>query len=247
MMSMALQLAVGFVAILVQDDKAKLDEAGKKSSDWQSYSYTSTTKTEGMGGGGQGGGGNAGGPTTVEGSFEKGVGLYVKGRSEAVRVDDKVVVKGQDGTWTVQTPGGQGQGGGGQGGGGQGGQGRRRGGMMPTDPPHKDLADLGSKFSSVTSAKDGDNTVYSGDLTKEGAQALLGGMARRAEDASGKAKITVDKDGNIVKIEIDGKVSGKMRDREFNITTNKVVEFKNVGNTKVQIPEEAKKALEQSK
>ena len=74
----------------------------------------------------------------------------------------------------------------------------------------------------------------------------MGGMAKRMAEqgeASGKAKITVDKDGNIVKVEIEGKASGKMRDRDVNLTITKTVEFKNIGSTKVEIPEEAKKAL----
>jgi hypothetical protein len=242
-----MQLVIALAAVLVQNEK--LAEAAKKAADWESYSYTLTVSTEG---GRQNGGGQ---PATYKGEFDKNVGLHVKGdRGEGVRVGDKAAVKGSDGNWTVQQPRDPGQGGGG-GGGGQGGRrpgggrpGGMGGGMVPTQPPHRDLAKIDSAFSSVKSESQGDNTVYSGPLTKEGAADLLGGMVKRLVDGGGSvegtASVTVDKDGNIVKLAVEGKATGKMRDREISMTIKRTVEFGDFGKAKVEIPEEAKKALE---
>jgi len=96
--------------------------------------------------------------------------------------------------------------------------------------------------------KDGD--VYSGDLTEDTAKNLLSfGFGRRggqnppaATDAKGSAKFWL-KDGALVKYEF--KVSGK---REINgetrdIQNNTTIEIKDVGTTKLEVPDEAKKLL----
>jgi hypothetical protein len=90
--------------------------------------------------------------------------------------------------------------------------------------------------------KDGD--VYSADLTDEGAKALLqfrGGNAT-VSDAKGSVKFWV-KDGILTKYEfkVAGKVSFNGNDRDVDRTT--AVEIKDVGATKVEVPDEAKKKL----
>jgi hypothetical protein len=90
--------------------------------------------------------------------------------------------------------------------------------------------------------KDGD--VYSADLTDEGAKALLqfrGGNAT-VSDAKGSVKFWV-KDGILTKYEfkVAGKVSFNGNDRDVDRTTT--VEIKDVGATKVEVPDEAKKKL----
>jgi hypothetical protein len=91
--------------------------------------------------------------------------------------------------------------------------------------------------------KDGD--VYSGDLTEEGAKAMLtfrrGGNSN-ASDAKGSAKFWI-KDGVLSKFEykVQGKVSFNGNDRDVDRTTT--IEIKDVGTTKVEVPEEAKKKL----
>jgi hypothetical protein len=95
--------------------------------------------------------------------------------------------------------------------------------------------------------KDGD--AYSGDLTEEGAKALLsfgggrgGGGGATVSNAKGSAKFWV-KDGMLSKFQyhVKGTVSRGGNDREQDRTTT--VEIKEVGSTKVEVPEDAKKKL----
>jgi hypothetical protein len=91
--------------------------------------------------------------------------------------------------------------------------------------------------------KDGD--VYSGDLTEDGAKALLtfrrGGGAS-ASNAKGSAKFWV-KDGMLNKFEF--KVTGTVtfNENEMDVDRATTVEIKDVGTTKIEVPEEAKKKL----
>jgi hypothetical protein len=91
--------------------------------------------------------------------------------------------------------------------------------------------------------KDGD--VYSGPLTEEGAKDLL--RFRRGSDATvsnakGSAKFWV-KDGVLTKYEfkVTGAVSFNGNDMDVDRTTT--VEIKDVGATKVNVSEDAKKKL----
>lgn len=92
--------------------------------------------------------------------------------------------------------------------------------------------------------KDGD--VYSGDLTEDGAKALLafrrGGNGPSVSDAKGSAKFWI-KDGVLSKYEfkVQGKMSFNGNDRDVDRTTT--VEIKDVGTTKVEVPDDAKKKL----
>lgn len=91
--------------------------------------------------------------------------------------------------------------------------------------------------------KDGD--VYSGDLSEESAKAHLtfrrGGDAN-VSNAKGSVKFWL-KDGELVKYEVKvkGSVSFNGNDREVDRDTT--VEIKDVGTTKVTVPDEAKKKL----
>jgi len=91
--------------------------------------------------------------------------------------------------------------------------------------------------------KEGD--VYSGPLTEEGAKNLL--RFRRGSDATvsnakGSAKFWV-KDGVLTKFEfkVTGAVSFNGNDMDVDRTTT--VEIKDVGTTKIDVPEDAKKKL----
>lgn len=93
--------------------------------------------------------------------------------------------------------------------------------------------------------KDGD--TYAGDLTEDGAKAQLamGGRGGNAPDISG-AKGSVKfwiKDGVLAKYEVkvQGKVSTNGNDRDVDRTTT--VEIKDVGTTKLEVPEDAAKKL----
>jgi hypothetical protein len=118
--------------------------------------------------------------------------------------------------------------------------------MQNFKAPAAEVVDLLSKVGELK--KDGD--VISGDLTKEGAESLLTFFGRRAgganrpapKDAKGTLKIWL-KDGAIAKYEtkVSGKVDrqGEEQETERNTTT----EIKDVGTTKIDVPDEAKKKL----
>jgi len=119
--------------------------------------------------------------------------------------------------------------------------------MQNLKAPSAEVVDLLSKAGELK--RDGD--VISGDLTKEGAESLLtffggrrGGANRPApKDAKGTLKIWL-KDGSIVKYET--KVSGKVAGRdgeEMQREQNNTTEIKDVGTTKIDVPDEAKKKL----
>lgn len=93
--------------------------------------------------------------------------------------------------------------------------------------------------------------VYSGALTEAGAKSLLSFRRGRGgnndgpeiSNAKGSVKFWV-KDGQLTKYEskVQGTVSFNGNDREVDRTTT--VEIKDVGTTKVEVPEEAKKKLQ---
>lgn len=95
--------------------------------------------------------------------------------------------------------------------------------------------------------KEGD--AYAGELTEEGAKLLLTFRSRgatgegpTASEAKGNVKFWL-KDGVIAKYET--KVTGKVKfnDNERDVDRTTTTEIKDVGATKVEVPEEAKKKL----
>ena len=94
--------------------------------------------------------------------------------------------------------------------------------------------------------KDGD--TYSGELTEEGAKALLtfrprgGDAGPTVSNAKGSAKFWV-KDGALVKYEFKAKGTVSFNGNEFENDHTTTVEIKEVGTTKVEVPEAAKKKL----
>jgi hypothetical protein len=95
--------------------------------------------------------------------------------------------------------------------------------------------------------KDGD--VYAGDLTEQGAKELMrfrrgggGGNGPEIKDAKGSAKFWL-KDGVLSKYEY--KVTGSMNfnGNDIDVDRTTTVEIKDVGKTKIEVPEGAKKKL----
>ena len=89
--------------------------------------------------------------------------------------------------------------------------------------------------------------AYSGDLTDDGAKSLLtfngpGGNGPEVSEAKGSVKIWL-KDGMLSKYQfnVQGHVEFNGNGRDVNRTTT--VEIKDVGTTKVEVPEEAKKKI----
>ena len=93
--------------------------------------------------------------------------------------------------------------------------------------------------------KDGD--VYTGELSEQGAKNLMrfrrgGADGPTINDAKGSAKFWI-KDGELSKYEY--KVTGSMNSNgnDIDVDRTTTVEIKDVGNTKVEVPEGAKKKL----
>jgi hypothetical protein len=92
--------------------------------------------------------------------------------------------------------------------------------------------------------------IYAGDLTEEGAKSLLtfgrgrrGGQAPPVSNAKGSVKFWI-KDGVITKFET--KVSGTMKNRDgddMDVDRTTTVEIKDIGTTKITVPDEAKSKM----
>lgn len=87
--------------------------------------------------------------------------------------------------------------------------------------------------------------TYSGELTEEGAKPLVtsrGGAGATISNAKGSVKFWL-KDGALAKFEtkVTGKVSFEGNDRDVDRATT--VEIKEIGATKVEVPEDAKNKL----
>jgi len=111
--------------------------------------------------------------------------------------------------------------------------------------PAAQAADLADK----TKALKADGDALAGDLTEDGAKALLtfrsraaGGEPPTVSNAKGSAKFWL-KDGKLAKYQwhLQGTVSFNGNDRDVDRTTT--VEIKNVNSTKIEVPDEAKKKL----
>ena len=223
----------------------------------QSYSWKSTTEMAGGPGGGGGGGGQwRPGPTegrtaadgTTHVTMTRGDNTF-----EAVLKGSKVALKTPEG-WQVPPEPGAGRQGGGPGAGAGGGAAMVGRTLATLRPPAAEIEDLLGKVKEVRKTEAG----YVADLTEAGAKDLLtrGGRGGRAgggpgggalpepQDAKGTVKVWL-KDGQVAKYELN--VQGRMtmgqqgRDVEINRTTT--VDISNIGSTKVEVPEDAKKIV----
>lgn len=227
-------IAMALALWCVQDAAEELNTAGTKAQEWKSYAFKTTSTTEGMPQRQGGGGNNPGGPRTSEGEYIADSKLIhsKSGNFETIKKGDKTVTKGQDGSWTEPQQGGQG------------GRGRGRG-MGNITPPHESLKDLGKAFQSVEKSTDGDLALYSGELTTEGATKLGGGGFGRGGNSTlettGSAKVWVDSEGRIAKIEVNTVRKGDFNGTAVEIKTARTTEFSKFGEATFEIPEEAKK------
>ncbi len=96
--------------------------------------------------------------------------------------------------------------------------------------------------------KDGD--MYSGDLTEDGAKELLTFRRRRGGDEGptvtnpkGSVKFWVNKDGVLSKYEFHLQGTMNFNGNDFDVDRATTVEIKDVGTTKVTLPENAQKKL----
>ena len=225
-----LALLTGSLVAANAAPKDDVTAAAKKLADKDNYAWTQ--KTENAGGGGRGGG-------TSEGKTEKEGYLWVSmtmrdNTIEAVKKGDKGAIKTQDG-WQSLSEATSGDPGPAT-------FAARR--LQTFKAPAAQAEDLADKVKELK--QDGD--VFSGELTEEGAKSQLmfggrgGGNAPEISGAKGAVKFWL-KDGLLSKYEVkvQGKVSFNGNDRDIDRTTT--VEIKDIGSTKVQVPDDAKKKL----
>ncbi|MEN9674955.1 MAG: hypothetical protein RIS76_851 [Verrucomicrobiota bacterium] len=238
---------LGLASLLsAADSSPKEDVLGavRKLAAAPNYSWRSTTDS----GAAAGGGGGRMRPGPTDGRTEKdGLTQLSMARgettTEAVMKGDKAAIKTQDG-WKSLAEASEGAGGGQ--GGGQGNPGRFLARTLQGyKVPAVEAQDLLGKVKELT--KSGD--AWSADLTPEGAKELLtrgprrgGGDGPQTSNEKATAKFWV-KEGVLTKYElhVQGKMNFNGEDRDIDRTTT--VEIKDVGTTKIEVPEDAKKKL----
>lgn len=233
----------------------ELSAAAKKVADAPNYSWHTEIENAGGGGGGGGGGGRGGMAGPTDGQVEKDgivhltmtrgqntIESYANGKKGAVKIGDDwksfAEVSADDAG----------------GGGGRRNPGRMIARMMENfKAPATEATEMAAE---VKDLKEADGAL-AGTLSEDAAKKLLtmGGGGRRGganADANagpqianpkGTAKFWV-KDGQLAKMQynVQGTVSFNGNDREINRTTT--VEFKDVGSTKVAVPDDVKKKME---
>jgi hypothetical protein len=178
-------------------------------------------------------------PGPTEGKTEKGGFTHVKmsfnnNESEMVLKGDKAALTSRDGGWELASELENAEG-----------PGRFRA-MMARNfrAPAAQVTEILSGIKEVK--KEGD--TYSGDLTEEGAKKLLsfrgraGGDGPTVTNPKGSAKFWL-KDGALVKYEFHVSGTISFNGNDFDSDRATTVEIKDVGATKVDAPEEAKKKL----
>lgn len=217
------------------DAKDDVKAAAKKLADAPGYTWVSTTEIEG---------GNWT-PVPITGKVDKSGFAVVSQERDgnttiAVLKGEKGVVKTEDGWQTAEEVRAAAQGGGG-------GRGGMRAAALLRSRP---IADEAGKMADKTKSLAAADGAISGDLTEEGAKELMafgrggrqGGGAPEPKNAKGSVKYWV-KDGQLskVQVKVSGTISFNGEDRDMARTT--VYEIKDVGTTKVEVPEDAKKKL----
>ena len=228
-------------SLIAADAASDVKAAAKKLGEKGNYSWKSNSESAGGGAGGNRGRGA--GPT--DGKTDAGTILLSMTRGEntleAVLKGDKGAIKTQEG-WQSLSEAAEATG---DGGGGRGNMGRFVARTLQTfKAPAAEAEDLAGKAKDLK--KDGD--AYAGELPAEAVKGLLsrarrpGGEAPEVADPKGKVKFWV-KDGVLSKYEynVQGKMTFNNNDVDIDRTTT--VEIKDVGTTKVAVPDEAKKKL----
>jgi len=220
------------VSVSAADSKADLEKAIKDLAGKANYSWkTTVTVPESSG--------NRFRMGPTEGQAEKDGLVHVsmtmgENKIEMAIQGKKAAVLGQDGTWQAAEELSNAEGPG------------RFAGMMARN--FKAPAGQAGELVGFAKELKQDGDAYTGDLTEDGVKQLLsfrrgaGAEAPAVANPKGNAKLWV-KDGTLSKYEfhVEGTVTFNGNDIQMNRTTT--VEIKDVGTTKVQVPEEAKKKL----
>jgi hypothetical protein len=238
-------------SLLAADAKDEVAGAAKKVSAAANYSWSSMTTNANPGSGGGGGGGRGrggrGGGGPMSGMTEKdGFTVMTFGEGDnamkAVTKGDKGAIETQDGWQSIAELTADNGGGGGGGGANRGMFMARR--LQTMKAPAAEVEGMLAKVKSLSKADD----AYSGELTEEGAKALMtfggrgGGNGPEISDAKGTVKFWV-KDGMLSKYETHVTGTMSFNGNEMKRDTTTTVSIKDVGATKVEVPEEAKKKI----
>lgn len=209
------------------DAKAEVNAAAKKLADKLSYSWTSTPKSEAASASSRQG--------PLQGQSEKGGFAYCK-----LTVGDndiEIAFKGtrsaikREGTWESADEL-------------EGDNAWIASRLRAFKLPPQEAEDLSAKTKEL---KKGDDGIYSGDLTEEGVKEIISRW-RRSQSTPTSAKGWVKfwiKDGLLTKYEfnVQGKVTVGDDQREIEINRTATVEIKDVGSTKVSVPDGARKKI----
>jgi hypothetical protein len=219
-------LAISFCAAGA-DPKTEVADAIKKLASQPNYSWTSTPKTEGSESA------RRQGPT--DGKTEKDGFSHLKVPVGDVTVEvglkgEKMVVN-YNGDWISTAEVGENN--------------RNVQRLRAMKRPTDEAETLAGKATALKKESDG---VYAGDLDGAAAKemfALLGRRAAEAPEVKGTVKFWI-KDGHLAKYEfvVRGKITvGGEEKREVDLSRTTTVEIKEVGTTKVSLPEDATKKL----
>jgi hypothetical protein len=233
-----------------RDEREALAQAATKAADLDSYAWKGETEFQTAFGGG---------PAqipTVDGTFQKGIGLYLKSdRGDFFRKDDRSFVKPADGEWQDLKSFRPAPRGGGNN------PNRARGtayGLMMLrnfKAPHEELRDLVKGLKEIKKGEkpekinDRDCLQYSGDLSEEAMKAsplgrMLGQFGGTNAAVTGSTRIWVDDAGNIVIYEILTKASVELQGNTIDLTLTRRSEISERGKAKVDVPEGVQKLLE---
>lgn len=108
--------------------------------------------------------------------------------------------------------------------------------------PHEELTALGKTIGTVKKEQDGDQTVYTVELSAEAAR-LQARPEHRGVAQGGSARFWVE-GGRLVKYTVTIKLQGRIGGADVDGTAVKTVTVSGVGTTEVAVPEAARKALE---
>jgi hypothetical protein len=222
-------VAAASTSLFAADAKEEINKAAKALGEKPNYSWKTTVKVpEGTQ--------FRSGPT--EGKADKEGNTYLTmtfgdNMTEAVIKGDKATYTNQDGDWQLADENAEGRG--------------RFMGMMLRNfkAPAAQAPDIAASVKELK--KEGD--VYSGDLTEEGAKTLMSWRGRRSgsegpevKGAKGSAKFWV-KEGVLSKYEFTVKGQMNFNGNDIDVDRVTTTEIKDVGSTKVVVPEAAKKKL----
>jgi hypothetical protein len=109
--------------------------------------------------------------------------------------------------------------------------------------PHEELAVLGKALTNVKKTAEKDGVLVTGDFAAEPARQLARSENRDLA-RGGTAKLWLAGDGRLAKYEIAIRVQGRLGNAEVDGTLIRTTSLSDLGKTKVELPAEAKKALE---